>query len=127
MRSEEAHIDLTRLAEVTRTRLIHAEAVGLDRADKCVLLRDRRPVSYDLVSLDVGITPDLAAIRGAAAHGIAVKPIGNFLDKFERLRARCRTPDGPRRIAVVGGGASGVELLSVAAHAAAGGCRGRRP
>ena len=84
----QAHIDLVRLAAVTGTRLIHAEAVGLDRAAKRVLLRDRPPVPYDLVSLDVGITPDLAPIRGAAEHGIAVKPIGDFLPKFEHLRQR---------------------------------------
>ena len=91
--SEQAHIDLVRLAEATGTHLIHAEAVGLDRAAKRVLLFDRPSVSYDVVSFDVGITPDLVAIRGAAEHGIAVKPIANFLARFERLRARCREPE----------------------------------
>src|SRR5262249_18789663 len=42
---------------------------------------------------------------------IAVKPIGSFLAKFNDLLARCRDPDGPRRIAVIGGGAGGAELL----------------
>jgi selenide,water dikinase len=108
---DEAHIDLVRLAAATGTRLIHAEAVGLDRADKRVVIADRPPIAYDLVSIDVGITPALDAIDGAAAHGIAVKPIGSFLQKFAALLARCRRADGPRRIAVVGGGAGGVELL----------------
>jgi selenide,water dikinase len=109
--AEEAHIDLLRLAVATGTRLIHAEAVGLDRAEKRVLLRGRPPLAYDLLSVDVGITPALAAIEGAAEHGMAVKPIGSFLDKLAGLIERCRAPDGPRRIAVVGGGAGGVELL----------------
>jgi selenide,water dikinase len=108
---DEAHIDLARLAAATGARLIHAEAVGLDRANKRVLLEGRPPVAYDLVSLDVGITPALATIAGAVEHGIAVKPIGSFLAKFDALLARCRAPDGPRRIAVIGGGAGGVELL----------------
>ena len=107
----EAHIDLTRLAAATGARLIHAEAVGLDRANKRVLLAGYPPLAYDLVSLDVGITPALAALAGAAEHGIAVKPIGSFLEKFDALLARCRAPRGPRRIAVIGGGAGGVELL----------------
>ena len=42
---------------------------------------------------------------------MAVKPISTFLEKFARLRADCRRSDGPRRIAVVGGGAGGVELI----------------
>jgi len=113
----EAHIDLLRLSAVTGTRLIHAEAVGIDRAQKRVRIADRPPIAYDLLSIDVGITPALAHIAGAAKHGIAVKPIGSFLGKFAALRERCRAPDGPRRIAVIGGGAGGVELiLSVRSH-----------
>jgi selenide,water dikinase len=113
----EAHIDLLRLAAVTGTRLIHAEAVGIDRAERRVQLAGRPPIAYDLLSIDVGITPALSHIVGASEHGIAVKPIGSFLGKFAALRARCRAPDGPRRIAVIGGGAGGVELiLSVRSH-----------
>ena len=113
----EAHIDLLRLTAVSGTRLIHAEAVGVDRSQKRVLLAGRPPIAYDLLSFDVGITPALAHIEGAAEHGIAVKPIGSFLGKFAALRERCRAADGPRRIAVIGGGAGGVELiLSVRSH-----------
>jgi selenide, water dikinase len=107
---DEAHIDLTRLAAVTGTRLIHAEAIGLDPAAKHVMMAGRPPIAYDILSIDIGITPDLASIAGAAEHGIAVKPIGAFLAKFEELRARCRAGI-VRRIAVIGGGAGGVELL----------------
>lgn len=114
---EEAHIDLLRLTAVTGARLIHAEAIGLDRARKRVLLSGRPPIAYDLLSIDVGITPALAQIAGAAEHGIAVKPIGSFMRKFTALRKRCDAPQGPRRIAVIGGGAGGVELvLSVRMH-----------
>src|SRR5215510_16211277 len=60
----EAHIDLLRLSAVTGTRLIHAEAIGIDRAHKRVLLAGRPPMAYDLLSIDVGITPALAQIAG---------------------------------------------------------------
>jgi selenide,water dikinase len=113
----DAHIDLLRLSAVTGTRLIHAEAIGIDRGQKRVLLAGRPPIAYDVLSIDVGITPALCHIEGAGEHGIAVKPIGSFLAKFTALRARCRMPHGPRRIAVIGGGAGGVELiLSVRSH-----------
>lgn len=108
---DDAHIDLVRLTTAMGARLIQAEAVGLDRDNKHVLLAGAPPVRYDIVAIDVGITPDLSAIEGAAAHAIAVKPIGDFLRKFDELRRRCRAADGPRCIAVVGGGAGGVELL----------------
>jgi selenide, water dikinase len=108
---EQAQIDLVRLAAATGARLIHAEAIGLDRGQKRVQLADRAPIAYDVMSIDVGIVPDLASIVGAVEHGIAVKPIGSFLSKFDSLVERCLLPDGPRRIAVIGGGAGGVELL----------------
>jgi selenide,water dikinase len=125
---EEAHIDLVRLAAVTGTRLIHAEAIGLDRNAKRVLLAGRPPIAYDILSIDVGITPGLASIPGAAEHGIAVKPIGTFLARLEHLRARCRT-GAVRRITVIGGGAAGVELaLSLRTRLAADAARdGRDP
>src|SRR5262245_21169258 len=109
--AEEAHIDLVRLAAATGARLIHAQATGLDRGRKRIELAGRPPVAYDIVSIDVGITPALASIEGAAEYAIAVKPIGLFLDKFDSLVEQCRRPDGPRRIVLIGGGAGGVELL----------------
>ena len=110
-RAGQAHIDLARLATVTGTRLIHAQANGLDRANKRVLLAGLPPVAYDLVSIDVGIEPSLSPVDGAAEHAIAVKPIGSFLTKIDALIARAGVPDGPRRIVAIGGGAGGVELL----------------
>ena len=126
--AQEAHIDLVRLAAATGTRLIHAEVIGLDRKNKRVMLANRPPIAYDLASIDVGITPALAPIEGAAAHGIAVKPIGSFIRKFNALLEACRHPDGPRRIAMIGGGAGGIELLlSVRSRLLADAAAGRRP
>lgn len=107
----QAHIDLARLAAATATKLVHAEATGLDRFNKCVLLTGGQSVAYDVVSIGVGIAPKLSTIEGAAEHALAVKPIGSFLAKLDDLIARCRRADGPRRIVVIGGGAGGVELL----------------
>jgi selenide,water dikinase len=109
--ADEAHIDLVRLCAATGAQLIHAEADGIDRLNRRVELIGRPPVAYGLLSIDVGITPALSAIEGAAARAIAVKPIGSFLTKFNSLLGDCRRPDGPRRIAVIGGGAGGAELL----------------
>jgi len=72
---EECHIDLARLSAWTGARLIHAEAIGLDREQRQVLLKDRPPVSYDLLSIDVGSAPNLDTIAGAAEWATPVKPI----------------------------------------------------
>lgn len=110
-RPEQAHIDLTLLSKAAGAQFIHAEAVGIDRDHKQLLLANGAMLSYDILSIDVGITPDLSSISGAREYAIAVKPIGDFLTKFDVLGQASRDPSGPRRIVVIGGGAAGVELI----------------
>lgn len=104
------HIDLGRLARVTNTALVDQPALGIDRAGKTVRLADGSAVSYDTLSLNIGITPDLSGIAGAERHGIAVKPISSFLSRLDTLLAAAATAEGPRSMVIVGGGAAGVEL-----------------
>ena len=90
---DECHIDLARLCAWSGARLIHAEAVGLDRLNRQVLLKDRPPVSYDLVSLDVGSSPSTQAIDGATEYATPVKPIAEL---GRRWRGRRRAGAGHR-------------------------------
>ncbi|WP_075217102.1 FAD-dependent oxidoreductase [Mongoliimonas terrestris] len=107
---DEMHIDLDRLAAATGTRFVQAAATGLDRAGRQVRTAGSTAVPYDLVSFDVGITPDLSGIAGADSLAVAVKPIGGFLDKLSDLRSAAARDGGPVRLLIVGGGPAGVEL-----------------
>ena len=104
------HINLDRLAQRCGATLIQGEAVGFDAEAKRVLLKDGEALSYDILSIDIGITPDLSGIEGAAEHALAVKPIGDFLAQWDRLVGSTEKPDGPRRFAVIGGGVAGICL-----------------
>ena len=81
-----------------------------------VLLKDRPPIRYDVLSINLGITPDLHAIPGAADHATPVKPIFSFVERIDALLARARDSTSAPRIAVIGGGAGGVELAMSLAH-----------
>ncbi len=106
---EACHIDLVRLARFAGARLVHDEAIGLDRAARRLLCRAHPPIRYDLLSLDIGSAPRAGDVPGSAEHAIAVKPIARFAERWEALLTRARQM--PRlRLAVVGGGAGGVEL-----------------
>ena len=113
---EDCHIDLVRLAQYAGARIIHGAMCGIDRVTKRVFIEGRPPLSYDLLSIDVGITPLLQTIAGAAEHAIAVKPVSLFAPKWQALEARVLSKDGPRSIVVIGGGAAGVELVLAARH-----------
>jgi selenide,water dikinase len=110
---EECHIDLGRLTAFAGARLIRDEAIDLDRTACAVLTRDHPPIRYDILSLDIGSAPRSDDVPGAAEHAIAVKPIARFADRWEALLERAGKI--PRlRLAVVGGGAGGVELALAA-------------
>ena len=113
---DDVHIDLGRLSRFAGARLYHDEAVGLDLVNHQVLCRDRPPVSYDVVSIDIGVTPT-QRVEGAAQHAVAVKPITTLVSRWERLRDRVRHQRGTVKVGVVGAGAAGIELTLAIQHA----------
>ncbi len=113
---DDCHIDLVRLAHSCDARLIHGEAVGVDRRQRRVMIQGRPALGYDVLSIDTGITPQFGDIDGASEHAIAVKPVSTFAPRWEALYARAMRPDGPRRIVVVGTGAAGFELVLAIRH-----------
>ncbi len=112
---DESHIHLLPLARFARARAVFDEAIGLDLANRLVQFRERPPIAYDVLSIDIGSTPNLA-VTGAAEHTTPVKPIDRLLDRWSALTARLCESETIRRIAVVGGGAGGVELLLAVQH-----------
>ena len=108
---DDVHIDLGRLAAFAGARFIHGEVTGLDRANQRVLLRDRPSVPYDLLSINTGSTPNVRQVDGARTHTVPVKPIAHFNQRWLQLLDRVRGLHSRFTIAVVGGGAGGVELV----------------
>ncbi|MEQ8515398.1 MAG: selenide, water dikinase SelD [Chromatocurvus sp.] len=107
---DDVHIDLGRLAEFAGARFFRDEATGLDLASRQVLCRGRPPVPYDQLSINIGSTPQVSDVPGAAGNAIPVKPINQFNNRWMALLSRIQEQPGATRIAVVGGGAGGVEL-----------------
>jgi selenide,water dikinase len=105
------HIDLSRLAVFSRAGLYRDEVIGLDRVNRKVLCRNRPPVPYDVLSINIGSSPQLQGVPGAVENAIPVKPITRFNERWLALLARVQHHPGTMTVAVVGAGAGGVELL----------------
>ena len=103
---DDISVNLDRLCVLGGHRLIIGELVGLDPVAQKFELKGRPPIEFDSASINVGSTPDLQAIPGATNFATPVKPIEGFARRFEELGSR--TASGS--IAIVGGGAGGVEL-----------------
>ncbi|NET48044.1 MAG: selenide, water dikinase SelD, partial [Merismopedia sp. SIO2A8] len=121
---DECHIDLRPLSQFAQARLIIDRAIALDLKTNQVICANHPPISFDVLSLDIGITPATITVPGAKDYAIPVKPISKFLTYWEQLMAEIQTssqtlplPQTPLKLGIVGGGAGGVELaLSVQAR-----------
>ena len=113
---DECHIDLRPLANLARARIYHCAATGIDLDARLVFSEGRPPIPYDTVSIDIGSAPRTVDVPGAAEHAVPVKPIGRFVRRWDALAERLSRRAGPVRIAVVGGGAGGVELALSVQH-----------
>ncbi len=109
---DDVHIDLRAARRSSPARASFAtRCCGLDRDGAQGAVRDRPPVPYDRVSINIGSTPQMATVPGARRArrpGQADQPLQRAL--AGSCSSACANTPGPTRIAVVGGGAGGVEL-----------------
>ena len=112
----EMEMDLVPLARFAGARLIVDDVVAIDPVARSVRLRNRAPIAYDLLSLNVGINAQMPEIPGFAEHGVAVKPFGAFVAAWEVALEQMTAGNRPPEIAVVGGGVAGVELALALHH-----------
>ena len=105
----ETHIALRPLAAWANARFSEDRVVALHLDGKNVRLASGTIEPFDVLSLDIGSSPDMS-VPGAREHAVGVKPVEQFLTTWESLQPAAAT-SAIRTIAVVGGGAGGVELL----------------
>ncbi|MFD3190647.1 selenide, water dikinase SelD [Sedimentitalea sp. HM32M-2] len=106
-------IDLVRLARFAGARVILGAAEHIDLQTRQVRVPGRPPIGFDVCSIDIGITSDMPALPGFAAHAVPAKPLGPFAARWSDYVAGA----GPARVAVLGGGVAGAELAMAMAHA----------
>jgi selenide,water dikinase len=114
---DEAHIDLRPLCRFAGAQFCHDAVTGLDLTNKRLLCGNRPPLSFDVLSINIGSTPQADNIPGATQYAWPIKPIERFLQNWEDLSRRVLDPKQPKlRVVVVGGGAGGVELTLATRH-----------
>ena len=110
--ARELEIDVVPLARRAGARVVLAAATALDPEAKRIALEGRPALAYDVASLDVGSTVRGLELPGVREHALATRPIRGFVDRLDAAlaAARARRGGAKLRVAVVGGGAAGVEL-----------------
>jgi len=106
-------IDVVGLCRAAAAELIIGRWTGLDRERRVLHIEGHDDRSFDVASIGIGSIPTFRGVTVTdPSRLVPVKPMVTFLDRLDhRLLTAQRERSGrPLRIAVVGGGAGGVEL-----------------
>lgn len=106
---EQTHIDLVQLSLWGGIRFIQDQVIAIDTDKKILTLAQRPSIAFDLVSIDIGSTPD-KSMEGATAYSTAVKPISQFYTAWQGIKHKAIEKQ-INTLAVVGGGAGGLEIM----------------
>ena len=111
---DEAHIDLRKLCAYAGIHFLLSRVQNVDVETKKVHLTGRPSLDFDIVSINIGITPTQESIQDSHyAH--PVKPVPRFLEAWDSI-FQCFSEQPGQTISLIGGGAGAVELaLSVRA------------
>ena len=108
-RLDEIEIGVEALARRAGAGWVEAKATRLDVRARQVHVEGAAPIGYDTVSFDVGSTVSGLDKPGIREHALRTRPIADFVRAVDALVER--VAGRPRfRLAVVGGGAAGVEV-----------------
>lgn len=108
---EEMHIDLRRLCAFAGATFVLGRVEGVDIEARTVRVEGRPSIGASVLSLNVGSLPSMRSVPGAETRAIPAKPVPQLLAGWERVKAAAsETPERLLRLAIVGGGAGGVEL-----------------
>ena len=117
-RLEECVIPLEPLVRRAGIRWLHRSVKALNTVDAKVHLDDGSAVDYEWLSVNTGPVQNRSlmelALPGAREHGLFVRPLETFAALWPKVLALGQ--QRPLRIAVIGGGAAGIELVMAVRH-----------
>lgn len=115
--ADEIQVELGPLARASGARFLRARVLKVDPEGRQVFFEDRPPVSFDLLSLNIGSVSRGGQVPGVKEYAVSTRPIGSFLERVEALERAFAEKEKPvAQLVVVGGGAAGVELSCGLTH-----------
>lgn len=115
---EDCVIALEPLLKNSAVRWLARSAIALDANARTVTLDDASEIGFDWLSVNTGPVQDRQQIEqtipGAREHGLFIRPIETFGALWPRVIELAQSR--ALRVAVIGGGAAGIELAMAIRH-----------
>lgn len=96
-------VDVAALAEQAGVQLVLGWCAAIDPEARVATTSEDQTIAFDVASIDTGGVGRAESVLGHHARLIDIRPIDGFVERIAGTRP-------PRRIAVIGGGAGGIEL-----------------
>ncbi len=103
-------IDSARFAERKGVRFVKAKLESIDRDQKSILLSNGDRERFDILSINIGGTPDVIPTR-SSERTFYLRPFDQFLSRWPEFERVCES-NQKLSIVVVGGGAAAVEVAT---------------
>lgn len=110
---DQLYIDLRPLAQMAGVRLIQTSVEHIDLQTRQLHCPGRPALGFDMLSINIGSRPALHGLPGAQEFAVAVKPIPEFLQRWDDMQhqaGEALAQGKPYTIAIIGGGPASVEL-----------------
>ena len=106
---DDCRIDLRPLVTAAKVRLVLDQTTGLDADGQQAFTAVGQTYPYDLASLDIGSDSALEGLLACAERLLPIRPLDGFLQAWTDILQTAQQ-EKDYTLAVVGGGAAGVEL-----------------
>jgi NADH dehydrogenase FAD-containing subunit len=112
---EQCAAPLLPLVRAAKVRFIQDAVTGISAGKRMVHTAHSGDISYDVLSLDAGAGVDVSFLAASGAAVLPIRPLENFVVGWEAHLAQFQLR-GRASLAVIGGGAAGVELALAARY-----------
>lgn len=112
---EQCAAPLLPLVRAAKVRFIQDAVTGVSAGQRIVHTARSGDIAYDILSLDAGAGVDVSFLAASQAALLPIRPLENFVLAWEE-QLQGFEQQGRASLAVVGGGAAGVELALAARY-----------
>ena len=106
----EISIDLVKLCRYANATLILGKVTEISKTKNTITIQNREPISFDVISIDVGASSSLNEPVVAPEVLHSVKPFDDFVKKWEKYCSNLVVKSIKPRVAIIGGGVAGCEI-----------------